>query len=104
VRHGRRLLQRYEADAPVVLKIPTADLFSADSDSVLLFCAFNSGAPRKQNGVPVRRGPDLFVPATEFTRTRGQVVEVAFRSLVALPPTTRVRGAAHEWTDLTVQD
>ena len=98
------MVQRYEADAPVVLKIPTADLFSGNSDSVPLFCAFNSGAPRMQNGVPVRRGPDLFVPATKFTRTRGRVVEVAFRSSVALPPTTRVRSEAHGWTDLTIQD
>lgn len=95
---GRRLLAHYEADGPLVLRIPTADLLNANLGIAPEFCAFNSGAPRYNAGKPARRGPDLFSPAQSFSRRASEVVELAFRGDVALPATTQSRSATG-WSD-----
>lgn len=94
---GRRLLDHYEADGPLVLRVRTTDLLGANPDSKPQFCPFNSGAPRYNAGEPARRGPDLFSEAAEFPRRASEVVELAFRRDVALPATTECR-TAYGWS------
>ncbi|HEY4302834.1 MAG TPA: hypothetical protein VGM82_00090 [Gemmatimonadaceae bacterium] len=88
---GRRLLDHYEADGPLVLRIATTDLFSANVNLTPEFCAFNSGAPRYNAGKPASRGPDLFAPAHEFPRRASEVAELAFRGDVVIPTTAEYR-------------
>jgi hypothetical protein len=93
---GQRLLDHYEADGPAVLRIATEDLLHENASMAPEFCAFNSGAPRYHSGKRAVRGPHLFKSAAAFPRRASEVVEVAFRGDVFLPPTTLVRRAA-EW-------
>lgn len=88
IAHGQRLHSRYESDGPLVLRIPTEDLFAANATELVRFAAFNTGAPRMTGGRRSPRGPDLFQIASEFPRRASEVVEVAYRSSVALPETT----------------
>jgi hypothetical protein len=90
---GRRLLEHYESDGPLVLRIPTVDLLRSNSASQPLFCPFNSGAPRYNAGQRAPRGPNLFVNATLFPRRASEVVELAFAGSVVLPSTTQHRVA-----------
>jgi hypothetical protein len=82
---GVRLLARYEEGAPAVLQIPTAALLEANSDAEPLFCPFNSGTARQQQGRRVLRDSRLFRTAADFPRPASQVVELVFRSAVLLP-------------------
>ena len=91
---GRRLLEHYKADGPLVLRFRTVDLFEANAGLTPEFCAFNSGAPRYNAGKPAPRGPDLFFSASAFPRRASEVVELAFRSDVVLPASTEFRTAA----------
>jgi hypothetical protein len=95
--HGARLLDRYEADAPLVLRVPTGDLLAANRGAEPLFCPFNSGAPRQQGGRRARRGPNLFSPADRFARRESEVVELGFRSAIVLPESTEAHGPSG-WT------
>jgi hypothetical protein len=90
IAHGQRLLDRYDASSPLVLRIPTADLLRVNRDCEPLFCPFNSGAPRQNQGKRARRGPQLFTPAARFTRRESEVIELAFRGGVVLPGSTEV--------------
>ena len=87
VQSGVRLHGHYESEGPMLLRIPTRDLFEENSDLEPLFCPFNSGAPRQQHGQRVRRGAHLFSDAASFGRTEGQVIELAFRSSIHIPRT-----------------
>ena len=100
VRSGARLLERYDK-VDAVLRIPTVDLLAANPGCTPLFCAFNSGATRKQGGKAVPRGPTLFLPAFEFSRSAGEVIEMAFRCGVELPSTTQVRMSDKSWVSLS---
>jgi hypothetical protein len=97
---GQRLWDRYEAEGPIVVRIPTNDLLRENRGLQPEFCPFNSGAPRYHSGRPARRGPHLFTAASEFPRRASEVVEVAFRGDVTLPPTTLVRSAGG-WDSLS---
>lgn len=99
IAQGARLLGHYEADAPLVLRMPTRALLAENAGVEPLFCQFNSGAPRQQRGQRVRRGPHLFAPAEQFVRRESEVVEVAFRAAVVLPDATEARGP-EGWTRL----
>jgi hypothetical protein len=90
---GRRLLSRYEADGPLVLRIPTKDLLDTNAGLQPLFSPFNSGAPRYHSGRRAKRGPDLFRPLAEFPRRASEVVELAFAGNTALPESTMFRTA-----------
>jgi len=91
IQAGVRLHGRYEASAPLVLRVPTRDLIEANPAVEPLFCPFNSGAPRHQGGRRARRGPRLFTPAADFPRRESEVIELAFRTAVGLPDTTQIR-------------
>ena len=84
---GRRLLRSYADDSPAVIRVPTADLFTANESLEPLFCPFNSGAPRYHSGKPAPRGPDLYAPAGQFPRRASEVVELVFSGSVMLPST-----------------
>jgi hypothetical protein len=96
---GQRLLDHYEADGPVVLRVPTLDLLRENALIQPEFCAFNSGAPRYHSGRRAIRGPHLFKTAAEFPRRAHEVVELAFRGDVNLPAATRLR-IAGSWEGL----
>jgi hypothetical protein len=101
VKAGIRFHKHYEEEQPAIIRVPTADLLACNHSQKPLFCPFNSGAPRKQAGNAVRRGPDLFLPAPEFPRTAGRVVELVFRGAVRLPDTTELRLQHDIWTKLS---
>jgi hypothetical protein len=88
---GQRLLDHYEADGPLVLRIATEELMRHNTAMIPEFCAFNSGAPRYHSGKRSVRGPHLFKTAAEFPSRASEVVEVAFRGDVLLPPTILLR-------------
>jgi hypothetical protein len=90
IRQGRRLHAHYEAESPLVVRMRTSALFDANPEGIPLFAAFNTGAPRRQHGQRVARGPDLFVIAADFPRRASEVVEVVFRSQVLLPADAEV--------------
>jgi hypothetical protein len=101
VKSGARFHNHYLGEQPAVLRVPTADLLTANDGRVPLFCPFNSGAPRKQTGAAVPRGPDLFQPSAEFARTAGKVIELVFRCTVQLPATTELSLLPGIWTILS---
>lgn len=101
IRSGERLWEHYEHEGPAVLRFDARGLLSANPAAVPLFCPFNSGAPRMQNGRRVPRGPGLFTPASSFPRSPGKVVELVFRGEVALPTNTEVAGADGKWYPLS---
>lgn len=103
ISNGKRLLSRYEADAPAVIRIATAELLSANAGLEPLFCPFNSGAARQNAGVRARRGPNLFTSAERFPRRESEVVELAFRSEVTLPESVEVRSKVG-WRRLLLRD
>lgn len=100
VKHGERLFECYASDSPAVLRAPTAEVIAANPTLTPLFCAFNSGAPRMQRGQRVPRGPDLFLPAGQFPRSAGDVVELVFRGEVRLTESTSLRLPGADWQPL----
>lgn len=100
VKAGTRLHDHYLEDRPAVLRVPTADLLVTNSGQAPLFCPFIAGAPRKQFGIAVPRRPDLFLPAAEFPRTAGKVVELVFGRTVNLPETTKLSVLPGIWDEL----
>jgi hypothetical protein len=102
INSGRRLLNHYETQAPVLLRVRTKSLLRDNPNAVPLFCPFNSGATlRKQNGQTVRRGPDLFSPEGTFPRTPGKVVELVFRGTIELPRDLEHRDANGSWRSIS---
>jgi hypothetical protein len=89
-RYGRRHFLRYKAERPVILRVETAAILSANPGLPPLFSRHNSGAPRYSHGRPSPRGPDTFVEASAFTQRVGDIVELAFRGTVALPRAVEV--------------
>jgi hypothetical protein len=85
VKHGQRLIGAYDRKDSLILRIPTVDLLEANAELVPLFCAYNSGAPRKSAGKASPRGPGLFSEASAFPRSAAQVVELVFQGTVRLP-------------------
>lgn len=94
VSSGVRLQQRYEIEAPLVLRMRAEALLAENPETEPLFCQFNSGAPRRQGGRRVRRGLRLFTAARDFSRRESEVVEVAFRGSLRLPSDAEVRDAS----------
>ncbi len=86
---------------PVLLRAPTADLLAANTGREPLFCAFNSGSPRKNLGAPIPRGPDLFLAASNFPRRAFEVVELVFWGTAMLPGTTELSLEPGVWTALS---
>ena len=90
ISYGTRHFERYENEAPAILRLTFASLLSANTFANPMFCRYNSGSPRCSYGVKSPRGPRTFVPAAEFEGTPGQVVEVTFDCQLVLPSDTEV--------------
>jgi hypothetical protein len=84
----RRLMEHYASDGPALLRVPTRQLFDSNPAVLPLYCAFNSGAPRYNDGHRMPRGPDLFASAGVFPRRASEVVELGFRDEITLPMET----------------
>jgi hypothetical protein len=88
--YGHRHLARYQSENPVLLRVPVAELLSANPGVPPLLCAFNSGAPRCSGGRRSPRGPSLFQDARAYKGSPGSVVEVTIHGSIALPLSTQV--------------
>ena len=82
LRHADHYLQAGEKLA--FLRIRSEEMVLGEA----LFAAVNSGAPRMANGLRGSRGAGTFVRALAFRGAPANVVEVAFRGAVKLPPET----------------
>lgn len=83
VASGRNHFERYAADDCKVLELDTEAVFGLNNSP--LFCKFNSGSPRFNNGTPSPRGPDTFQRHCAFLGTASNVVDVTFTKQVVLP-------------------
>jgi hypothetical protein len=90
ISYGRRHLERYANEAPVILRVSTADLYAANHDVFPLYCRYNSGSPRCSKGRGSPRGPNTFVRSADADYTPARVVEVTFLQQVTLPPLLEV--------------
>lgn len=99
---GRNHFARYAHENPVILRIPTEDLFAANTASHIEFCKYNSGAPRCNRGQKSPRGPETFLPADTFPHAVRAVCEVTLRPAAVLPATTQVGNISlTEWQALS---
>ena len=78
---GLNHFERYRAECPAILRLPTACLIAAN----LRFSRYNSGAPRCSGGRYSPRGGSTYVPASEFRGTASEIVEVVAFRACALP-------------------
>lgn len=83
---GMNHFECYRAEAPVILRMPTAALW----DAGLSFSRYNSGAPRCSGGKYSPRGGSTFLPANAFSGTASEVVEVVAKSACTLPSNVEV--------------
>jgi hypothetical protein len=91
---GRNHFSRYGSEKPVVLRLPTSAALLANEPTAPLFCRYNSGAPRFNNGNPSPRPANTFTSANRISVTPGGVVEVVYDREVRLPPGTQVGNAS----------
>jgi hypothetical protein len=99
--YGRRHYERYAEEAPVILRINTAELFATNDSVVPEFCRFNSGSPRCSNGKKSPRGANTFVTCDTADFGGGKVVEVTFPGRVTLPNAVEVGDSPNgPWTRL----
>jgi hypothetical protein len=87
---GQHHFERYAAERPALLRIPTTSLLTANPCLQPLFCRFNSGAPRTVLGRRSPRGSATFVHAEAFPGRASQVQEVVFTQPVRLPRGTQL--------------
>jgi hypothetical protein len=90
VRSGLNHCERYRESRPAILRIRTESLLGSPSGPQARFSKYNSGAPRYSGGLPSPRGPDLFESSDRFPGTIQNVIEVAFKGPVGLPPDTEL--------------
>ena len=83
---GLNHFERYRAESPAILRFPTAAL----RDAELRFSRYNSGAPRCSGGKYSPRGRRTYLPASEFTGTTSEVVEVVAIGVCKLPSSVEV--------------
>lgn len=89
IANGQRHFNKYRAESPAVLRIPTVDLLDANEDEPLV-SRFNSGSPRCNQGRKSPRGPETFRLMPNFSEPPSKVVELVFRGTVRLPMSTEV--------------
>ena len=99
--YGLRHFGRYREERPVLLRIPTEDLFAANHGVRPLYCRYNSGSPRWSRGVASPRGPSTFSPSEQATFPPASVVEVAFVRGAVLPSSSELgNGPSGPWRRL----
>ena len=86
----------------VFLRIPFAEVAALNEGRGPEFCKYNSGAARQNDGKPIPRGSQTFLPAVMANFGIGQVREVCFRDFVLLPPSVEfsVEGWNGPWKGL----
>jgi hypothetical protein len=90
--HGQSFRRRYKHFAE--LRIPIDDVWTDGFHPK--FCRYNSGAPQKRDRV--KRGPSIFVDASDDKVVTRKVVETIFLKQVALPRSTQWRAdALSDW-------
>lgn len=94
ISYGERHFERYVDEHPVIVRIPTEDLFASNSTAEPTFCRYNSGSPRCSQGVGSPRGPRTFLSCASADFTAGKVVEVTFVQNVELPRSTELSDSA----------
>ncbi|REJ86133.1 MAG: hypothetical protein DWQ36_22035 [Acidobacteria bacterium] len=99
IAHGLRHFQRYEAESPVVLRVPTRALLDANPDLAPRFARHNSGAPRWSGGKASPRGARTYLPASQIDVTPGRVVEMVFEGAVRLPEGSGVEVLRGPWAN-----
>jgi hypothetical protein len=87
---GANHFARYASDHPAMLRISTADLFSVNESATPLFCKYNSGAPRYNQGRPSPRPANIFAPSESFAHRASNVVEVTFREAAIVPDSAEI--------------
>ena len=86
---GQRHFCRYAHERPMLIRIPTPDLFAKNCVASPRFCSYNSGAPRWAKGKPSPRGPRTFSYGDQYDRTR-KVVEVVYEAAALLPKMAQI--------------
>lgn len=84
IAYGVRHYERYAAEHPVVLRISTHALFTANNGLTPEFCRYNSGSPRWTYGRASPRGTSTFAPCDQADFGAANVVEVTFPGTVKL--------------------
>jgi hypothetical protein len=98
ISYGMRHFARYEAEEPVILRVPVLDVVEANAAVEPLFCRYNSGSPRWTQGVASPRGATTFVSACDANFRASQVVEVTFAATVTLPSSAELgMGPSGPW-------
>lgn len=85
ISYGVRHFERYEEEAPVILRVPFVATLEANPNVTPLFCRYNSGSPRWSRGKAAPRGGSTFVTAAVAPFRASQVVEVTVPDTVSLP-------------------
>lgn len=101
--YGERHFQRYESEAPIILRVQAQGLFDEQGKREPLFCRYNSGAPRciPPKGLGSPRGTDTFVRAADADFRPREVVEVTLEDYAVLPSTTEwVALGSDKWKKL----
>ena len=88
--YGERYFWRYADERPMLIRIPTADLFAKNRIASPRFCSYNSGAPRQANGKPSPRGPSTFSYGEQYDRQPSNVKEVVYQAAALLPTTAEI--------------
>jgi hypothetical protein len=88
ISYGERHFERYKDEQPVILRVRFESLNTRNQQNKPLFCNYNSGSPRQNQGRPSPCGPNTFLSAERFPYTPGQVKEVTFLEYVILPNDT----------------
>jgi hypothetical protein len=88
IEYGMRHFARYEAEEPLIIRVRFVDLLRHNPNQEPMFCRYNSGSPRYNNGRASPRGQDTFQPAERCAYRPSAVVETTFVDSVNLPATT----------------
>lgn len=89
ISYGERHFARYRPESPVLLRVPTESLATANPQTTLEVSTCNSGSPRWSRGIAAPRGPATFIPLDRFALTAGRVVEVTVVDYAVLPSDTQ---------------
>jgi hypothetical protein len=99
--YGVRHFLRYSEEQPRIIRAAFQSLRGINSAADVRFCKYNSGSPRCNTGRRSPRGPDTFARAKSCSFKPSDVVEVVFKSSVALPEDTEwASNIAGPWSAL----
>jgi hypothetical protein len=88
ISYGVRHFERYQSEKPMIIRVRTESLFTANAAVLPRFCRYNSGSPRCSNGNRSPRGPETFKMGDDFHESPSKVVEVTFDREIVIPPGT----------------